>query len=157
MKKVKSVLAFLFALILIITTLSTTVLAGNLNNCKWKTNYQYVTSTGTAYGTNTFYIYGNLTKNKVQIKNSTAGATLKVKDLADDVYDVAKFSVKIYKGSKLLNSYTVKLNGTFYVPAGLGTKYTVKIKFIPPTKMSYDYKLACKANSWYFVYKLLDI
>ncbi len=146
------------AAIIVTSCLIVTAFAGNINNCKWNINYRYLTSSGSAYGTNTFYIYGNLTKNKVQIKNSTAGATINVNDAQKEaVYDVAKFSVKIYKGSNLVNSYTVKLGGTFYIPAGLGTKYTVKIKYIPPTTQSYLYKAACRANDWYYVYKLIDV
>ena len=154
----KKFISLLLALLVIVSCFTVTASAANLNNCKWNTNYRYLTSSGSAYGTNTFYIYGNLGKNKVQIRNSTAGAVLNVNDAQKEaVYDTARFSVKIYKGSKLVNSYTVKLGGTFYVPAGLGTKYTVKIKYIPPTTQNYLYKAACRANNWYFVYKLMDI
>ena len=154
----KRIMSLIMVVSVIVSCFSITAFAGNLNNCKWNTNYKYVTSSGTAYGTNTFYIYGNLGKNKVQIQNAAASTVVKVNDAQKEaMYDVAKFKVEIYKGSKFLNSYTVKLNGTFYVPAGLGTKYTVKIKFIPPANQSSLYKAACKANDWYYLYKLVDI
>lgn len=153
----RKLISLLMVAVIAVSCFTVTASAANINNCKWNKDYIYVTANGTAYGTNTFYIYGNLSKNKVQIKNSTPGAVLNVEDVQDAVYDVARFSVKIYKGSKLVNNYTVKLGGTFNVPAGLGTKYTVKIKYLPPASQSYMYKTTCRANSWYFTYKLLDI
>lgn len=153
----KKIISLLMVAVIVVSCFTITASAANMNNCKWKTNYMYVTANGTAYGTNTFYIYGNLTKNKVQIRNSTPGAVLRVIDAQDAVYDAARFSVKIYKGSKLVAGGTVKLDGTFTVPAGLGTKYTVKIKYLPPASQSYMYKTTCRANNWYFTYKLLDI
>ncbi len=153
----KKIISILMVVITLVSGFSLSASAANLSSCKWNTNYMYVTEKGTAYGTNTFTIYGELGQKKVRIKNSTAGSLLKVKDCEDDVYDVAKFSVKIYKSSKLVKSYTVKLGGTFILPSGWGTKYTVKIKYIPPTNMTYMYKKCCASNAWYLTYKLVEL
>lgn len=161
MKKIISiVLVAIIALSCITATASAATIASvNKNNCKWNQNYLYVNTAGGAYGTNTFYIYGNLSKNKVQIQNACPSAAINISDAQEKIiHDVAKFSVKIYKGSKLVNNYTVKLGGSFYMPAGLGTKYTVKITYIPPAKQTALYKAACGANgSWYYMYRLVDV
>lgn len=153
----KKLISMLMVIITLMSIFSIAVEAKNLSSCKWEKPYMYVTDSGKAYGTNTFTIYGEAKEKKVKIKNSSCGALLNVQDCEDEVYDIAKFSVKIYKGSKLVKSYTVKLNGTFKIPASLWTKYTVKIKYIPPTKMTSDYKLCCKSNHWYLTYKLVEL
>ena len=161
MKKfISIVLVVIIALSCITATASAATIASvNKNNCKWNQNYLYVNTKGGAYGTNTFYIYGDLCKDKAKIQNASPSAAIKINDCQKKaVYDVARFSVKIYKGSKLINSYTVKLGGTFTVPAGLGTKYTVKITYIPPATQTALYKAACGANaSWYYMYRLVDV
>ena len=150
-KKIISFMLVLTTMILILSSLMIPVSAASQNNCKWNTKYNFVTAKGESYGTNTFTIYGKLSKRTVTLKSE---CTVLGQDCIKKFLKTVDFSVKIYKGSTLKQSYTIGLNETFSIPKGLGTKYTVKITPIIDKKAFYKvggYGLEC-----YYKYSLYD-
>ena len=149
-KRITSMALVLLVLVSIFSMFAVTASAASLNNCTWNTKYKFVTDKGKSYGTNTFIIYGRLGKRTVTLK-SECWAPL---DCQKNFLKTVKFSVKIYKGSALKDSYTVGLNETFKIPTGLGVKYTVKIT--PIINLKAFNKVGGYGVDSYYYYSLYD-
>lgn len=149
-KRLTSIALVMVVLVSIFSMFTMPVSAASLNNCKWNTKYKFVTSKGDSYGTNTFIIYGKLGKRTVTLK-SECFAPL---DCQKNFLKTVKFSIKIYKGSQLKQTYLKGLNESFTVPAGLGTKYTVKIT--PVIDKKAFNKVGGYGVDSYYYYSLFD-
>ena len=154
MAKTKKIISITLLIVMIFTMFSTFSIsssAASMNNCKWNTKYKFVTDKGESYGTNTFIVYGKLTKRIVTLKSE---CTVLGQDCIKDFLKTVDFTIKIYKGAKLVGTYTIGLNETFSVPAGLGTKYSVKITPIISKKAFYKVGGYCMDS--YYKYSLYD-